>query len=127
MQKEFAASQAEKADLHLRVCIESVKEISSDIVFKSIENLRNHISHYLIQTRGEKRGPIPAMKYGEERELRERSIRIIETLYCWVNGVSFDIKGDCVNQAKRNAFELWASCEFNVSTSVNKLKALPQN
>lgn len=113
-QDNFAASQAEKVVNTLRLCIEKVRDIARDDVHLSIINLRDHIAHSIDKTRREFRGPIQSMKYGQEKELLQTSIRLIEDLYCWVNGTSFDIQGDCVSDAKRNAEELWANCTFSV-------------
>ena len=113
-QNNFATSRANQAAVELRQCIEKVKEVTEDATYKSINNLRHHLAHSLDKTRSEIRAPVPHVKYGQEKELLETSIRLIETLYCWVNATSFDIQGDCVEQAKRNASELWTNCTFNV-------------
>lgn len=109
-QKDFAATQAEKADAHLLACIEAVRDLERDKLIVPIRNLRDHISHSLIRTRREISAPVQQMKYGEERDLREKSILLIQDLYTWVNGVGFDIAGDCVEQADRNAKDLWERC-----------------
>ncbi len=114
IQQNFGATQAEKAAHQLRACIEAVHEIEAEEVHSSIVNLRDHISHSLERTRREVRGPVAPMRYGDERALLDRSVRLIEDLYCWVNGASFDIQGDCVRKAKRNAAELWGGCTFSV-------------
>jgi hypothetical protein len=31
------------------------------------------------------------MKYGDEREILNKSLPIVEALYCWVNGCSFSL------------------------------------
>jgi hypothetical protein len=113
-QTQFATSQANKADKILRVSIDKVKEVTADRIHLSIVNLRDHVSHSLDQTRRELKEPVANMKYGQEKDLLQTSVRLIENLYCWVNGTSFDIQGDCASQAKRNASELWTNCTFNI-------------
>ena len=112
-QRNFAATQAEKADAHLAACIEAVRDLERDKLILPIRNLRDHISHSLFKTRRELSAPVARLKYGEERDLRNKSISLIQDLYTWVNGVSFDIAGDCVEQADRNAKDLWERCSFD--------------
>lgn len=111
-QRNFAASQAEKADAHLAACIEVVRDLERDKLIIPIKNLRDHISHSLVKTFRELSAPVARLKYGEERDLRNKSISLIQDLYTWVNGVSFDISGECVDQAERNAKDLWERCIF---------------
>jgi hypothetical protein len=53
------------------------------------------------------------MNYGDERELLNETLPLIEKLYCWVNGVSFSFA-----ESRRidtdYARELWHSCTFNI-------------
>ena len=94
-QTQFATQQADEADKILRHCIDMVKKVSNDIIHLSIVNLRNHLSHSLDETREEIKGPVANMKYGQEKDLLQTSIRLIENLYSWVNGTGFNIQGDC--------------------------------
>ena len=56
-------------------------------------NVRDkHLAHSLETTRREKDGPIQPMKNGEETELLNTSMPIVERLYCWVNVTSFSIE-----------------------------------
>ena len=77
-------------------------------------NLRHkNLAHSLTITREEKRGPVLPAKYGDEAQLLEASIPIVEALYCWVNGVSFSI--DTSRQINaRNAEAFWKGCSINV-------------
>jgi hypothetical protein len=66
-----------------------------------------HLAHSLTVTRLEQRGPVQPMKIGDETELLNASIPIIERLHCWVNGKSFSISSSQdIDQA--NAEALWA-------------------
>jgi hypothetical protein len=52
------------------------------------------------------------MKYGDETAVLERSVSIIEQLYCWVNGTSFSIE-DSRRIDEENARSLWQACKFD--------------
>jgi hypothetical protein len=48
------------------------------------------LAHSLSETRREKKtGPVPPMKYGDERKTLLASLPIVEALHCWVSGKSF--------------------------------------
>jgi hypothetical protein len=64
-------------------------------------------------TRREKSGEVSPLKYGQETELLSQTIPIVEALYLWVNGTSFQI--DTSRQfANENAHALWQGCKFSV-------------
>lgn len=115
-QVEFATQQSQKAAEQLEASIKEAKDIIKREQTHSIANVRNHLSHSLTQTRREQKMSIEPMTYGDERELLNVSIKLIEDLYCWVNGTSFDIAGDVFEQARRNARELWHNCNFDISS-----------
>ena len=54
-----------------------------------------------------------AMKLGDETELLNLSIPIIERLYGWVNGKSFSIENSRAIDME-NAGALWKGCKFKV-------------
>ena len=93
--------------------IASVKEISQSNDMKVIRQLRNkHLAHALNETREEKRtGPVRLMKYREETQLLEKTISIVNDLYCWVNGASFDFEGS-IQMRREDSEALWNGCEF---------------
>jgi len=111
---EFAETQAELAMKTLKACIGKVGEIQKRTKTTSIRNLRDHLSHSLSKTRQEVKNEVPNTKYGDEKELLELTVRLIEDLYCWVNGTSFDIAGDCMEKASKCADELWLNCRFDI-------------
>ncbi len=112
-QLEFAARQAEKVRLRLGVAIEKSKEIADEASLGPIRNLRDHLAHSLERTRREERASIPRVKYYEIGDLFDGTIQLIEELYLWVNGVSFDIAKDIRDRAREDAEDLWAEIRFN--------------
>lgn len=113
-QFEFANSQSERALTELKESLNSAKGVVLENQMKSVRNLRDMVAHSLTQTRAAERGRINPMKYGDERELLTTTIQLIESLYCWVNGTSFDISGQVFDIARRDARELWQNCEFTI-------------
>ena len=78
-------------------------------------NLRDkYLAHSLTETRRErKNGSIDPMKYGDERQLLDASLPIVEVLYCWVNGTSFNFENSRkIN--RKNAKALWEACTFDI-------------
>jgi hypothetical protein len=51
--------------------------------------------------------------YGDEREVLDASLPIVEALYCWVNGRGFSFE-DSRKIDRRNAEALWNGCTFKV-------------
>ena len=113
-QKEFASQQAELSIESLKRAIEKAKITISSTETESIQNFRDWSSHSLVKTRREEKGFDRKMKYGEEKVLLMTTVKLIEDLYCWVNGTSFDISGECFEQARRHAEELWLNCHFKI-------------
>lgn len=91
---ECGEEHAQNAIDGLRKAIGDARSMRASEQLKSIRNLRNkHVAHYLTQSNAEKNGEIiTPMKVGDERPVLEASLKIIQTLYCWVNGIgiSFD-------------------------------------
>ena len=114
--EEFGAEQAQKARGELRKAIDSTRSILASPKYASIMNLRDkHLAHSLSQTRREQKvGPLPPMKYGDERDLLNAGLPIVETLYCWVNGTSFSFE-DSRKIDQKNAKALWEACKFNIT------------
>ena len=78
-------------------------------------NLRHkHLAHSLTETKLEKKaGPIPPMRYGDEREILFASLPIVEALHRWVNGKSFSFENS-QKIARDNAEAIWKSCTFDI-------------
>jgi hypothetical protein len=53
------------------------------------------------------------MKFGDETDLLNDSIPIMEKLYCWVTGRGFSIR-DSQDIDQKNAEALWNGCKFDV-------------
>jgi len=109
---QFADEQGSKARAELRQAIGDARAVLSSPRLASIMNIRDkHLAHSLETTRREKNGPVQPMKYGDETELLNESISIVERLYCWVNGTSFSIE-DSQKIDQKNAEALWTGCKF---------------
>lgn len=113
--EEFGRQQAQKAREELREAIADVRAILSSQRLASVMNLRHkHLAHLLTQTNLEKKaGPIPPMKYGDEREILFASLRIVESLHRWINGKSFSF-AQSQEIARNNAEALWKCCTFDI-------------
>ncbi|WP_309144887.1 hypothetical protein [Bradyrhizobium sp. CCGUVB14] len=117
--KEYNAKRGEEhanqAVEGLRKAIAEARAVKSSPQLKSIRNLRNkHVAHYLTQTNAEKNGEtIAPMKFGDEKPVLAASLRVIELLYCWVNGVGISFE-QSQKIDKKCAEELWSSCKFEI-------------
>jgi hypothetical protein len=112
--KQFGIAQTVRARSELKEAIASAREILKSAQLRSLMNARDkHIAHSLIETRREKHGPIAPIKIGDETKVIERSIPIVERLYCWVNGTSFSIS-ESQRIDQDNAEALWKGCTFSV-------------
>jgi hypothetical protein len=91
--------------------IDESRTISNSPKLRSMMDLRDkYLAHSLEETRRERKiGPIDPMKYGDEREMLNASLLVVEALYCWVNGKSFSREID-----RKNAKALWEACTFDI-------------
>lgn len=114
-QLDFAEMQARKANRYLRRAICIAKKIEGSPELERLRNTRDkHIAHALTQTRREVVKRVDPMKYGDEVRLLRQSVWLAETLYCWVNGTSFDIQKDSREIARMHAQELWENTKFDI-------------
>ena len=112
--EEFSQKQAQKARDELGKAIADARTISGSPKLASIMNLRHkHLAHSLSKTNLEKAGPLPPMKYGDEREILLGSLPIVQALHCWVNGTSFSF-ANSQEIARNNAEALWTRCTFDI-------------
>lgn len=82
----------------------------------TVRNYRDkHLAHSLAATKDEKGAgaPMPLPKYEHAFELFEASIPIVEKLYCWVSGTSFNIS-ESQKISRKCATALWNGCTFKV-------------
>lgn len=54
------------------------------------------------------------MRYGDEQELLKKTTSMIEDLYLWIRGTSFDLEANRKLQRKR-AEALWQHCFFDIA------------
>jgi AbiU2 len=113
--EEFGEQQAQLARKELREVIANCRSILSAPKLTSMMNLRDkYLAHSLTETRRERKvGAIDPMKYGDEREMLNASLPIVQALYCWVNGKSFDFENS-KEIDRKNAKALWDACTFNI-------------
>jgi len=112
--ERFGNEQAQKARVELYKAIHDSRAILNSPRLQGIMNLRDkHLAHSLSHTRREKAGPIAPMKYGDEREVLNATLPIVEALYCWVNGCSFSFE-DSREIDRKNVEALWNVCSFNI-------------
>ena len=71
-------------------------------------------AHSLSETRLEiVRGQVTPVKYGDETELLNATLPIVEALYCWVNGCGFSFE-DSRKIDRKYAEALWTRCTFDI-------------
>jgi hypothetical protein len=119
--QQFAQEEAQKARDDLRKAIDDSRTIIASTRLASIMHLRDkHLAHSLSQTWSEKEReenkvePLPPMKYGDERDMLNATIPIVEALYCWVNGTSLSFE-DSRKIDRENAKALWEACIFTIT------------
>lgn len=113
--KKRGEEHAINALMGLRQAIADARAMKSSAQLRSIRNIRNkHVAHYLTQTKAERSGEIIApMKVGDEKPVLESSLKIIELLYCWVNGVGISF-AESQKIDRKCAEELWSGCKFDI-------------
>jgi hypothetical protein len=114
--KQFGEKEAQKARDELRKAIEDSRAILSSTKYSSIMNLRDkHLAHSLSETRRERKvGPLPNVKYGDERDMLGATLPIVEALHCWINGSGLSF-ADSREIDRKNAKALWEACTFNIT------------
>ena len=113
-EERFGQEQAQKAREDLRKAIDDSRRILASPKHASIMNLRDkHLAHSLSTSHREKIGPVPPVKYGDERDMLNETLPIVEALYCWINGSSLSFE-DSRSIDRRNAEALWNACTFNI-------------
>lgn len=112
---EFGEQQAQRAREELRKSINNGRAILAMPKFTSMMNLRDkYLAHSLTETRRERKvGPVDPMKYGDERYMLNASLPIVQKLYCWINGTSFDFENSR-DIDRKNAEALWEACKFDI-------------
>ena len=112
---QFGEEQAETARKQLAESISASREIMGSGKLATLRNLRNkHIAHALTSSREEKKGVafVPRQP-GDERDILEKTIPIVEKLHCWINGAGFDLNNSRETDRKY-AESPWRSCTFTI-------------
>jgi hypothetical protein len=113
-ERQFGKEQGGKTRASLLQAISNAREIIGSAKYRSVMNHRHkHLAHSLSITNREKSGPVPAMRYGDERDLLELSLPLAEALYSGVNGAGFSFT-DSREINRKNARALWDGCTFKV-------------
>jgi hypothetical protein len=113
--EQYGREQAQAARGGLAKAITDARAIMDSSKLHRVMNRRDkHLAHSLSQTRRERKAPVEQMKYGDERELLNLSLPIVEAFYCWVNGCSFSFE-DSRRIDRKNAEALWENCKFTIT------------
>jgi len=111
---EFGNEQAAQVKMDLMQAILDARTILKSPRLTSVVNARDkHLVHSLTKTRREKHAPVPPMKNGDETDLLNASIPIVERLYRGITNRGFSIK-DSQDIDQANATALWNGCKFKV-------------
>ncbi|MDG1739263.1 MAG: hypothetical protein P8H92_15055 [Paracoccaceae bacterium] len=110
-------SRAEEESWKVQVRVKSARRmvdfIARRYVDEGVREFRDrYIAHNLNLDLSNKHRPV-SLQYGDENRLFLYTTRILDRLHLALNGTSFG--WDMAREhAKRNATELWTSCEFNI-------------
>lgn len=112
--EKWAKEEASKAAHQLQEAISAARKTIGSQKLTSVMNLRHkHLAHRLSETREEKREIVAPMKFGDEKDLLEKTINIVDGLHLSINGSGFDWDGSR-EIARKNAASLWQGCTFKV-------------
>jgi hypothetical protein len=111
---QYADVRASLARTELRQAIADTRAVLGSARLASVMNIRNkHLAHSLERTHREKSGPVQPMAEGDETELLNASMPIVEHLYCCVTGTA---RGFSIANSQKidqhNAEALWTGCKF---------------
>lgn len=113
--KRLGQQDAMKAKKELSDVIELVEELYESNKLISIKNIRDkYIAHALTETRQERKGIVRSMKCGDEIELLQDSIDLVQKLSLWLNGSNIDMNREFRRAEKEQAEELWHNCHFDI-------------
>ena len=112
--RQFAQREADQFVQLLKHAIEAARITSRSERIRAVRNLRNkHLAHLLEQTWAEMVGPVAPMKHGDEKDLIEETIDIVEGLHLGIIGSAYDLKRSR-EIARENARALWGGCRIEV-------------
>ncbi len=108
--------EAERVRTDLRQAISDGRAILASSKHASIMNIRDkHLAHSLTQTKRERKmmGAIAPMKYGDERDILNDTLPVVEKLLRGIAGKGFDFENSRrIDQD--NAQALWGACTFKI-------------
>ena len=117
--EKAAKTRGVRAKTTLQQAIKLGRATSLSPKVHSVMNLRDKLAHRLSVTRREKKAAkdnkadVRSMKYGDERDLLDTTIKVIWGLHCSINGTDFDWD-ESRRIARKNAAALWEGCTFDV-------------
>ena len=116
--RQFGLQQAPRYGVRtdLRATIAEADAIWGSRQLDALLNARHkHLAHNLSSTKRENKqhDPVDPIRYGDETDLANRSIPIVETLYRCVSGVGFSVDPSREHY-QRTAKSLWGGCKFDV-------------
>ena len=111
---QFGNEQAAQTKMDLMQAISDARAVLESPRLISVVNARDkHLAHSLTKTRRERHAPVPPMKNGDETDLLNTSIPIVERLYRGITNRGFSIE-DSQKIDQANADALWNGCKFDV-------------
>lgn len=112
---EQGEQDAKRVRDDLRQAICDSRAILASPKHESIMNIRDkYLAHSLTETRRERKtGTIAPMKYGDERDILNATLPIVEKLLRGVAGKGFDFENSR-RIDRDNAQALWGACTFKI-------------
>lgn len=98
----------------LTIAIGEADRIRTSDKSTALRNLRDHLSHSLDKTDRELSGPIDAPVFGDEATLLTETAGLVETLYCFVNGTSYNLEVETRRLCRDRAEELFLNCKITI-------------
>lgn len=107
--EEHATIEAERSERHIKAAVALAREVQAKPILKKLQNFRDqYIAHNLDLPVQHGNGP----RYGDERYLIRRTVKIADWLHKGLSDTSF-LWLDARRQARREARALWINCRFN--------------
>jgi hypothetical protein len=111
---QFGAEKRKACESSLAFAMKHTELVTDSPRLRRLRNFRDKfIAHRLSKSQTEKRSPIPAMKYGDERWLLHRSLIIYKKLELGVTHNSVDL-ADNLRIVKHHAQCLWSDTKLNI-------------
>jgi AbiU2 len=111
---QLADQRAAQAVSALKDAIQEARKLRKAERLKSIRDLRNkHVAHYLTEKAEDAENSPAPMKHGDESQVIETSIAVVEALNSYVNGVGLSFE-DCRAIDQKCASALWQACTFKI-------------